>query len=84
LTTLLRISNPLASEYKEAITGRFVEPTVNEVITTRTVKKQQIQWSHLEIHYFLQARTATLNDELPYLRSPRAAYKENLTFVVFN
>ena len=51
--------------YGEAITSSFVESTVNEVITKRMVKKQQMQWSHLGAHYLLQARTATLNGELP-------------------
>ena len=31
----------------------------------RMVKKQQMQWTHAGAHYFLQARTATLNDNLP-------------------
>lgn len=50
--------------YGESITSSFVESTVNEVLTKRMVKKQQMQWSHLGAHYLLQARTATLNGEL--------------------
>lgn len=29
------------------------------------VKKQQMQWTPIGAHYLLQARTATLNDDLP-------------------
>ncbi len=51
--------------YGEAISSSFVESTVNEVVTKRMVKKQQMQWTHTGAHYLLQARTATLNDDLP-------------------
>lgn len=51
--------------YGEVISSSFVESTVNEVVTKRMVKKQQMQWSHLGAHYLLQARTATLNNDLP-------------------
>jgi hypothetical protein len=42
----------------------FVESTVNEVVTKRMVKKQQMQWSAEGAQYMLQARTATLNGDL--------------------
>ncbi len=51
--------------YGETITSSFVESTVNEVVTKRMVKKQQMQWSQEGAHYLLQARTAALNDDLP-------------------
>ena len=50
--------------YGETISSSFVESTVNEVITKRMVKKQQMQWSEKGAHYLLQARTAVLNKEL--------------------
>jgi len=50
--------------YGETITTSFVESSVNEVITKRMVKKQQMQWSHEGAHYLLQTRTAVLNNEL--------------------
>lgn len=53
--------------YGETIATSFVESTVNEVITKRMVKKQQMQWSQTGAHYLLQTRTATLNGELPGL-----------------
>lgn len=50
--------------YGETISTSFVESTVNEVITKRMVKKQQMQWSQAGAHYLLQTRTATLNGDL--------------------
>ena len=51
--------------YNERISSSFVESTVNEVVTKRMVKKQQMQWTAKGAHYLLQARTATLNGDLP-------------------
>ncbi len=51
--------------YGETIASSFVESTVNEVVTKRMVKKQQMQWSQVGAHYLLQARTAALNGDLP-------------------
>lgn len=50
--------------YGETISSSFVESTVNEVVTKRMVKKQQMQWSQRGAHYLLQTRTATLNADL--------------------
>ncbi len=50
--------------YGETITTSFVESTVNEVVTKRMVKKQQMQWTSVGTHYLLQVRTAALNDDL--------------------
>ncbi len=50
--------------YGETISSSFVESTVNEVVTKRMVKKQQMQWSPKGAHYLLQARTAALNGDL--------------------
>jgi len=50
--------------YGEVIASSFVESTVNEVVTKRMVKKQQMQWSPKGAHYLLQARKATLNGDL--------------------
>ena len=51
--------------YGETISSSFVESTVNEVVTKRMVKKQQMQWSQQGAHDLIQARTATLNGDLP-------------------
>jgi len=51
--------------YNETIASSFVESTMNEVVTKRMVKKQQMQWSDKGAHYLLQARTSTLNGDLP-------------------
>jgi hypothetical protein len=48
----------------EAIATGFVESTVNEVISKRFCKKQQMQWSKEGAHLLLQTRVRTLNGEL--------------------
>ncbi len=50
--------------YGEAISTAFVESTVNEVISRRMVKKQQMRWTRRGAHHLLQLRTKTLNNEL--------------------
>lgn len=47
----------------EAISSAFAESTVNQVISKRMVKKQQMRWSKRGAHLFLQVRTRVLNDE---------------------
>ena len=47
----------------EAIATGFVESTVNQVVSKRMVKKQQMRWSHRGAHLLLQIRTRVLNDE---------------------
>ncbi len=48
----------------EVISSSFVESAVNEIVTKRMVKKQQMQWSEAGAHYMLQTRTAALNGDL--------------------
>ena len=48
---------------KERISTGFVESTVNQVISKRMVKKQQMRWSKRGAHLLLQVRTRVLNDE---------------------
>lgn len=50
--------------YGEHISTAFVESTVNEVISKRMVKKQQMRWTQKGAHLLLQVRTKTLNGEL--------------------
>ncbi len=50
--------------YGEAISTAFVESTVNEVVSRRMVKKQQMRWTRSGAHNMLQLRTKTLNNEL--------------------
>lgn len=50
--------------YGEAISTGFVESTINEVVTKRMVKKQQMQWTYEGAHYLLQTRVAVLNNDL--------------------
>ncbi len=50
--------------YGDTITTAFVESTVNEVISRRMVKKQQMRWTKKGAHLLIQVRTQTLNDDL--------------------
>ena len=48
----------------EAIATGVVESTVNQVVSKRFCKKQQMQWSKRGAHLLLQTRVKTLNHEL--------------------
>jgi hypothetical protein len=48
----------------ETITTSFAESTVNQVISKRMVKKQQMRWTRRGAHLLLQVRTQVLNDDL--------------------
>jgi hypothetical protein len=48
----------------EAISSAFVESAVNQVVSKRMVKKQQMRWAPESAHLLLQVRTRVLNDEL--------------------
>ena len=50
--------------YGETISTAFVESTVNQVVSKRMVKKQQMRWCQKGAHLLLQVRTRVLNDEL--------------------
>jgi hypothetical protein len=41
-----------------------VESTVNQVVSKRFCKKQQMQWTKRAAHLLLQTRVKTLNHEL--------------------
>jgi hypothetical protein len=53
-----------ASRYGEVISTAFVESTVNQVISKRMVKKQQMRWTKQGAHLLLQVRTQVLNADL--------------------
>ena len=48
----------------EAISTAFTESAVNQVISKRMVKKQQMRWTPRGAHLLLQVRTRILNDHL--------------------
>jgi len=48
----------------ETISSAFVESVVNQVISKRMVKKQQVRWAPKSAHLLLQVRTTVLNHEL--------------------
>jgi hypothetical protein len=47
----------------ERIASGFVESAVNQVVSKRMVKQQQMQWSQRGAHLLLQVRTRVLNEE---------------------
>src|SRR2546429_1189465 len=47
----------------EKIASGFVEPAVNQVVSKRMVKKQQMGWSPRGAHLLLQIRTQVLDEE---------------------
>ena len=53
--------------YGETISTAFVESTVNQVISKRFVKKQQMRWTKRGAHLLLQMRTHVLNNDLQSL-----------------
>lgn len=71
ITTYIENNSHLIPNYgerwrnKEYVASSFVESTVNEVVSKRMAKKQQMQWSQEGAHYMLQVRTAAMNDDLP-------------------
>jgi hypothetical protein len=48
----------------DTISTAFVESTVNQVVSKRFVKKQQMQWTPKGAHLLLQTRTKVLDDDL--------------------
>ncbi len=50
--------------YGERIATGFVESAINQVVSKRFVKTQQMRWTPLGAHLLLQVRTAELNGDL--------------------
>ncbi len=48
----------------ERIASSFFESTVNQVVSKRFVKKQQMRWSKKGAHLLLQVRNLVINQEL--------------------
>lgn len=48
----------------ETISTAFVESTINQVVSKRMVKRQQMRWSQRGAHLLLQVRTRTLDGVL--------------------
>ena len=47
----------------EIISTGFVESAINQVVSKRMVKKQQMRWTERGAHLLLQVRTRVLNQE---------------------
>jgi hypothetical protein len=52
------------NRHGEPIATGFVESAVNQVLSKRFLKKQQIRWSPTGAHQLLQVRTRVLNRQL--------------------
>jgi hypothetical protein len=50
--------------YGEKISSSFAESAINEVVSRRMVKKQQMRWTKKGAHLLLQVRVKVLNEEL--------------------
>jgi hypothetical protein len=48
----------------EKISTGFVESTVNQLISKRFVKKQQMKWSRRGAHLLMQVRVKVVDEEL--------------------
>lgn len=48
----------------EPITSSFVESAVNQVVSKRFVKRQQVAWRPAHAQGLLQVRTSVLNEQL--------------------
>ena len=48
----------------DTISTAFVESTINQVVSKRFVKKQQMQWTLKGAHLLLQTRTRVLDGDL--------------------
>ncbi|OJX14396.1 MAG: hypothetical protein BGO77_02790 [Caedibacter sp. 37-49] len=70
LQEYLKVNSPFIPNYGERyrygehISTAFAESTVNEVISKRMVKQQQMRWTKKGAHQLLQVRIKTLNEEL--------------------
>lgn len=51
-------------QYGEVISTAFVESTVNQMISKRMVKQQQMRWTKKGAHLLLQVRAQVLNEDL--------------------
>jgi hypothetical protein len=71
----------------ERIASGFVESAINQVVSKRMVKKQQMGWSQRGAHLLLQIRTRVLDEEwentfqrwYPYFRPSSASQESGLT-----
>ena len=68
--TYIVVNQPLIPNYgerwrnKKAIATGFVESAVNQIVSKRFSKKQQMQWTKKGAHLVLQMRTRVLDERL--------------------
>ena len=64
------------------ISTAFVESAVNEILSKRMIKKQQMRWSKRGAHMMLQARAAVMNGNLrEQLRYQPPIFKSRLDWL---
>src|SRR5258706_5809473 len=51
------------TRHGETISTAFVESAINQVLTKRFVKRQQMRWTERGAHLLLQVRTKVLNED---------------------
>jgi hypothetical protein len=59
-----RFAEPVSGSRRREHSTAFVESTINQVVSRRFVKKQQMQWTLRGAHLLLQTRTRVLNEDL--------------------
>jgi len=63
MAVLFRTTASVTVTVREISTG-FVESAINQVVSKRMAKKQQMQWTQRGAHFLLQVRNRVLNEEL--------------------
>ena len=65
-TTAIDADPNFGERYRQGdpISTAFVESTINQVVSKRFVKRQQMQWSQKGAHLLLQTRTKVLDGDL--------------------
>jgi len=62
MAVLFRTTASVTVTVREISTG-FVESAINQVVSKRMAKKQQMQWTQRGAHFLLQVRNRVLNEE---------------------
>ncbi len=64
LNDCIALTTVFHHRHGEPIATGFVESAVNQVVSKRLVKKQQMRWTPSGAHDLLQVRTRVLNKKL--------------------
>ncbi|RCJ05651.1 hypothetical protein DDK22_25730 [Cupriavidus necator] len=69
------------SSCRRETTGHFVESVVNQVVSKRFVKRQQMAWRPRHAHNLLQIRTAVLNKGSSYFPCIFWRYAQKMAYL---